>query len=405
MRASTARVPTARVVVVVALVVALVSRLHPVAASSSVASPSPSPPPPPWGLDRIDQRDLPLDNAPFLPSDAAATATATATASPRDCPGLGVHVFVLDSGLDAEHVAFAGRVGVGYDAREDAAAAAADIDDEFEFADARTDWRPIDAHGHGTHVASVATGFGLGVARCATTHPVRVFNADGRGTTARVLDGLRWVADRVKNGTSGGALRPAVALLSIGGTRSSVLNAAVDALSDASDVVVVVAAGNQGEDACAHSPASSRRAIAVGAVDATDRRLGFSNYGPCVDVFAPGTDVRGAVSASVSAVGHGGEENATRLARGTSTAAPFVAGVAAVFLSHVPRASAEETRTAVLDGAAVGVVRDAGEGSPNRLVNVRGALAAAKAATRPPPPPPVKRLWRLGMFGDVAASF
>lgn len=374
------------------------------------AVPRESSSPTPWGLDRIDQTHLPLDGAAFLPSTF--TRRSFSSVSEYDngtrCPGRGVHVYVVDTGIDATHAEFAGRVGAGYDAYDGGGGP------------------PDDCQGHGTNVAGVAVGQMLGVARCATVHAVKVFNCDGWGMTDHVLRGLEWVRTQV----SKPEMRPAVVVMSIGGGFSHAINDAVDRVHEEGGAAVVVSAGNQGTDSCRYSPAASTRSIAVGAVDETDTRPAFSNYGSCTDMFAPGLNILGPAWAGAAkklhtntahmgseddagsrcgnggvahhlegdertgagelAVAHEGGngcgetalEHATRLGHGTSMAAPFVAGAAAVFLSHAPHAAPHDVYTALVAGATRDKVKDIGDGSPNLLLNVRGLLAQAKECRR-----------------------
>lgn len=265
--------------------------------------------PPSWGLDRIDQPALPLDNQPFLPR--------TADGTPLD--GTGVHLFVVDTGI-ALHDQFQGRLGEGYAVDGGCAL--------------------FDSVGHGTHVAGVAGGRTFGIARNVTLHPVRaVLASDGSTTISYVVAALAWVKRYVQAHSL-----TAVVNLSISGGVSVALNDAVDQLSGAG-VPVVASAGNQyGQDACQKSPASSATAITVGGTTETDARAPFSNTGVCVDLWAPGAGIR---SAGIL-WGSSGEA----VMSGTSQASPHVAGAAVLVRQLYPDASPQEV-LAILQAAAV----------------------------------------------------
>ena len=270
--------------------------------------------PPSWGLDRIDQRLLPLDNS-YTYSTTASNVTA----------------YILDTGIRTTHQDFGGRASVGVD----------------EIGDGQNGQ---DCNGHGTHVAGTVGGAAYGVAKGVHLVSVRIVGCDGSGTTSGVIAGVDWVTAH--------AVKPAVANMSIGGGFSAALNSAVQS-SIASGVTFAVAAGNSNKDACAFSPSSAKGAITVGATDITDARASFSNVGHCVEVFAPGVSITSDWDTS---------DTATNTISGTSMATPHVAGAAALYLAANPTANANAVRGALHDADTPGVVTDAGAHSPNLLV-------------------------------------
>jgi hypothetical protein len=280
--------------------------------------------PPTYGLDRIDQRALPLS-----------------TTYDFDLTGAGVNVYVIDSGIRATHVDFGGR-----------ASAAADF-----VGDGRNG---ADCNGHGTHVAGTAGSSTFGVARGARIFGVRVFGCNGNSSTAIVIAGIDFVA---RNG-----LRPAVANLSLGGGASRATDDAVGNLVR-SGVFAAVAAGNSNVDACGSSPARAPLAFTVAASDVADRRAPFSNFGSCVRLFAPGVQIPSLSNAS---------DTGTRLLSGTSMSSPHVAGAAALALQQLPTRTPAEIGQALIEQASTGVISNAGANTPNRLLfTPRGAAAPA----------------------------
>lgn len=269
-----------------------------------------------WGLDRIDQASLPLNG----------TFTYTAT-------GAGVTAYIIDTGIRYTHTEFGGRAIFGYDAISAAQ-------------------RGKDCNGHGTHVSGTVGGTQYGVAKRVTLVAVRVLNCQGSGGYSGVIAGIDWVAKDHQQGN------PAVANMSLGGGYSAAVNTAVDnAITDG--VAFAVAAGNSSADACSSSPSSVPRAMTIAATDNTDTKPWWSNYGSCVDWFAPGVNITSAWHSTDTAV---------NTISGTSMASPHTAGVAALYLQANPTKSPAEVRTALVTAAKSGKVNSPGTSSPNLLL-------------------------------------
>ncbi|MDG4826999.1 S8 family serine peptidase [Asanoa sp. WMMD1127] len=274
--------------------------------------------PPNWGDDRIDQQNLPLNQAYTYPAN----------------PGQGATVYVLDTGINANHVDFTGRVRQGTDMVDN-------------------DSSPTDCHGHGTHVAGTAVGTTYGVAKKASVVAVRVLNCQGSGTNDDLIAGIDWVRAN--------AQKPAVVNYSIGcqsRCSSQAMDSAVSSLIS-SGVQFVQAAGNSSDDACYYSPQAVAAAVTVGNTNSSDARNSSSNYGSCLDIFAPGTSI---VSASYSS------NTGSATMTGTSMASPHTAGAAAVWLGLNPNATPAQVRDALVTNATSGKVTSPGSGSPNRLL-------------------------------------
>ena len=267
---------------------------------------------PPWGLDRIDQRNRPL-NAIYT----------------FNWTGSGVRAYVIDTGIRTTHTQFGGRASNVFDAFGGSGA---------------------DCNGHGTHVSGTIGGSTYGVAKSALLRGVRVLDCNGSGSNSGVIAGVDWVTNNHIN--------PAVANMSLGGGASSALDTAVNNLANAG-VPIAVAAGNSNANACNSSPARAANAITVGSTTTTDARSSFSNFGTCLDLFAPGSGILSSYFTS---------DTATATLSGTSMASPHVAGVAALYKQFSPGASSTTVRNAIVNGATTNVVTNPGTGSPNRLL-------------------------------------
>jgi subtilisin family serine protease len=273
-------------------------------------------PAPSWGLDRVNQRNLPLDNAYSYQYN-----------------GQGVKAYVIDTGINSTHAQFAGRILPG----------------NSQIADGRG---TEDCNGHGTHVAGTIGGSTFGIAPSVSLVPIRVLDCAGSGSFSGVIAGIDWVIADHQAG------EPAVANLSLGGGLSVAVNDAIARLI-ADGVVVVVAAGNSNANACNYSPSSAPNAITVGATESTDRRATYSNFGTCLDIFAPGSAI---FSSWI------GSATATNSISGTSMASPHVAGSVALLLEKTPTATPAQIRTSLVSASTPAKVTSAGTGSTTLLL-------------------------------------
>jgi subtilisin family serine protease len=273
--------------------------------------------PPSWGLDRVDQASLPLDNSYTYP----------------DTAGSGVNAYIIDTGVRITHQDFGGRASYGYDA-------------------VGNDFIAADGNGHGTHVAGTVAGTSYGIAKQAHIVAVRVLNNAGSGTITQVVAGIDWV--------TANAQKPAVANMSLGGSANTALDTAVRN-SIASGITYAVAAGNSNIDASSQSPARVSEALTVGATTITDARASYSNYGPILDLFAPGSSITSAWKTN---------DTSTNTISGTSMATPHVTGAAAIYLAGHPTAGPSTVAGALVNGATPGVLSGVGPGSPNLLLRI-----------------------------------
>jgi subtilisin family serine protease len=281
-----------------------------------------------WGLDRIDQRNLPLDGNYTFNVD-----------------GTGVNAYIIDTGIRTTHGEFGGRASGAFTAVSDGNGT-------------------NDCNGHGTHVSGTVGGATYGVAKNVRLFAVRVLDCNGSGTTSGVISGVDWVTNN--------HLSPAVANMSLGGGASTTLDQAVTN-SIASGVSYAIAAGNSNVDACTQSPARVANAITVAASDINDARASFSNFGTCVDLFGPGVNITSSWATS---------DTATNTISGTSMATPHVAGTAALYLQANPSATPAQVASALTTNATSGVISSVGTGTPNRLLYE--AFIGAPSDTTPP---------------------
>lgn len=282
-----------------------------------------------WGLDRIDQRNLPLNGTYTY-----------------DFTGSGVNVYIIDTGIRLTHNEFGGRAFTGFDAVTAGGTA-------------------NDCNGHGTHVAGTVGGSIYGVAKSVRLYAVRVLNCAGSGTWAGVIAGVDYV--------TGNHVKPAVANMSLGGGANSALDQAVNN-SVAAGVTYAVAAGNSNANACNYSPARAANAITVGATVSSDARASYSNYGSCVNIFAPGSSITSAWHSSNTSI---------NTISGTSMASPHVAGVAALYLQGSPSASPAAVASAIMEASTKNKVTNSNSTNNHLLYSLFG--------TTPPPTnqPPV----------------
>jgi subtilisin family serine protease len=269
----------------------------------------------PWGIDRIDQAALPLSN----------------TFDDLDLNGTNTYSFVVDTGIDASNSEFGGRIASGFTAINDGLGSK-------------------DCNGHGTHVAGIIGAKSYGVAKATNLIPVRVLDCSGSGSYSSVISGLDWIAANYTTGTS------AVVNMSLGGSASSTIDGAVSTLIS-KGLNVVVAAGNSNADACNFSPSRVPEAITVGATDRNEYRASYSNFGSCLDLFAPGSSI---TSTWLGTTG-------VNTISGTSMAAPNVAGVVARFVSNNAGLTPQQVSNSIISSTTKDAIFNTGSGSLNRL--------------------------------------
>ena len=309
--------------------------------------------PAPWGLDRVDQHALPLSGSYSW------------TAA-----GAGVSAYVVDTGVLASHVEFGGRVAAGWTAVADGRGSG-------------------DCNGHGTHVAGTVAGTTYGVAKAATIVPVRVLDCTGSGFNSDVVAGLDWIAANHAAGA------PAVVNLSLGGAASAAVDSALQGVIN-DGVTAVVAAGNSAADACGSSPARLPAAVTVAASDSADRKASFSNFGSCVDLYAPGVGITSAYYTSTTA---------TASMSGTSMAAPHTAGAAALLLSQNPALTPAQVASTLTSNATAGVIVGSGTGTPNRLLYAAATALASEPAPTVTAKSPGAQATAVPVASNVTATF
>ncbi|MEU4744696.1 S8 family serine peptidase [Actinosynnema sp. NPDC023658] len=283
--------------------------------------------PPSWGIDRIDQRDLPLDNAYNYSTTAS-----------------NVRAYIIDTGIRTTHQDFGGRATWGTNT---------------------VDTNNTDCNGHGTHVSGTVGGTAHGVAKGVRLIAVKVLNCSGSGTTAGVVSGVDWVTQN--------AVKPAVANMSLGGGVDTALDTAVRN-SVASGVTYALASGNSNANACNYSPARVAEALSVNASTNTDARASFSNFGTCTDLFAPGQNITSAWNT---------DDTATNTISGTSMASPHVAGAAALYLADNPTATPPTVNAAIVAAATSDKITSPGTGSPNKLLFTGTATPGGPSVANP----------------------
>ncbi|MEV6242840.1 S8 family peptidase [Lentzea sp. NPDC051838] len=299
--------------------------------------------PPSYGLDRIDQRNLPRDSSYTYPN-AAGNVTA----------------YVIDSGIRTTHADFRGRASFGVNTTGDGINS--------------------DCNGHGTHVAGTVGGFEFGVAKAVRLVAVKVLGCGNTGSVAGIIDGVNWVTSN--------AVRPAVANMSLGvlGGSSALDTAVTNSIN--SGITIAVAAGNENSDACRPSPARNPLAITVGAVDSGDARASFSNIGMCVDIFAPGSNIPSLANS---------DDTSSTIMSGTSMSSPHAAGAAALVLGANPSFTPQQVRDTLVNSATNNVITNVGNASPNKLLYVRELIP-------PPPPAPGPGNCTVSNNGNSASS-
>jgi len=283
-----------------------------------------------WGLDRSDQQGKSMNNS-YVPKGSFKGS------------GTGVHAYILDTGIKSSHSEFGGRVKK-----------------HVNFTD---DGKNYDCHGHGTHVAGTVGGKKYGMAKNVSLYGLKVLKCNGSGAVSSIIDGLNWVAKNHK--------KPAVVNMSLGSPASNSFDKAVKKLLDLG-ITLVAAAGNEDQNACNRSPARVSKALTVGSIAKGDSRSSFSNWGSCVNIFAPGS--------SISSAGKGSNSEIV-IKSGTSMAAPHVAGAVALYLANNKSASSNQVFNALLGTSLASKVKDT-KGSPNKLLFV-GSSGQQSASSKP----------------------